>query len=278
MINFLHNFLPEPILFQFGFIRVYWYGALMVLAILVGLTLALKLAKIKKIVSDECYNLGFYLIIFSLIGARIYSVFLDLPFYLKNPLEIIAVWHGGLAIHGAIIGGVLTLLIYSWRKKQSFWSWVDLLAVVLPLGQAIGRFGNYFNQELFGLPTDLPWGIPIALENRPAQYLSATYFHPTFLYESGLNLVNFFILLFLFYSLKPKTYNLKNGFIFFIYLINYSIIRILMEFLRTDPAPLVYGLRLPVAVSLVIIIASLFFVIARKRSLAYARDRLRNFD
>ena len=85
MINFLHNFLPEPILFQFGFIRVYWYGALMVLAILVGLTLALKLAKIKKIVSDEVYNLGFYLIIFSLIGARIYSVFLDLPFYFKNP-------------------------------------------------------------------------------------------------------------------------------------------------------------------------------------------------
>src|SRR3989344_5032392 len=217
MINFLHNFLPEPILFQFGFIRVYWYGALMVLAILVGLTLALKLAKIKKIVSDEVYNLGFYLIIFSLLGARIYSVFLDLPFYLKNPYEIIAVWHGGLAIHGAIIGGVLTLLIYSWRKKQSFWSWVDLFAVVLPLGQAIGRWGNYFNQELFGLPTNLPWGIPIALQNRPAQYLSSTYFHPTFLYESILNLINFSILLFLFYKLKAISYKFQNGIIFFVY-------------------------------------------------------------
>ncbi|OGY45279.1 MAG: prolipoprotein diacylglyceryl transferase [Candidatus Buchananbacteria bacterium RIFCSPHIGHO2_01_FULL_39_14] len=279
MFNFLQTYLPQPILFQFGFIRVYWYGLFIVLGTLAGLMVVLKLAARKKIPSDEIYNLGFYLIIFSLIGARIYSIFLDLPYYLQNPFEIVAVWHGGLAIHGAIIGGVLTLLIYCWRKKYSFWLWADILAVALPLGQGFGRWGNYFNQELFGKPTDLPWGIPIALENRPIEYLSYQYFHPTFIYESILNLLNFLILLFLFHFFyrhpgldsgsqakeMPKQIRHDNlaGVIFLIYLINYSFIRILMEFLRTDPAPLIYGFRLPVIVSGVIIVLSLIILIIK---------------
>ena len=284
MINFLHNFLPQPILFQFGLIKIYWYGLFMVLGIIAGLTVVLKLAKRLSIKNDEVYDLGFYLIIFSLIGARIYAVFLELPFYLKNPFEIIAVWHGGLAIHGAIIGGVLTLIIYSWKKKQSFWQWADLLAPALALGQTIGRFGNYFNQEIFGKPTDLPWGIPIALQNRPIDYISQQYFHPTFLYESGLNLINFFILFFLLKlknssklqvtSLPRKIakrfiwgYRLQEGAIALVYLINYSLIRIAMEFLRTDHTPKIFGIRLPILVSLGIIILSLGLIISRHKSL-----------
>lgn len=260
MIHFLHNFLPQPILFQLGFLKVYWYGLFIVLGIIVGLIVALKLAKRSNIASEEVYNLGFYLIIFSLLGARVYSVFLDLAFYLQNPFEIIAVWHGGLAIHGAIIGGIITLLVYIRKKQQSFWHWADILAPVIAIGQAIGRFGNYFNQELFGTPTDLAWGIPIALQNRPVEYLSHQYFHPTFLYESLLNLLNFLILIFLFYR-KQK----KPGLIFFVYLINYSVIRILMEFLRTDQTPEILGIRLPILVSIGIILASIIFIIKKKK-------------
>jgi len=294
MINFLHNYLPEPILFQFGFIRIYWYGFFIVFSLLAALAIVLFLAKKQKIKSDEVYDLGFYLIIFGLLGARIYAIFLDLEFYLKNPFEIIAVWHGGLAIHGAIIGGLLTLLIYTRPlpgpppqggreiiargegRKRGFFLWADLLVPAIALAQAIGRWGNYFNQEVFGKPTDLPWGIPINFSNRPLEYLNFQYFHPTFLYESLLDLLNFIILLFL---ILLRTHNLElkaasskfqvmssklsDGTIFLIYLINYSLIRIGMEFLRIDQTPIFFGIRLPILVSGGIIILSLGFLIKR---------------
>ncbi|OGY45250.1 MAG: prolipoprotein diacylglyceryl transferase [Candidatus Buchananbacteria bacterium RIFCSPHIGHO2_01_FULL_39_8] len=293
-------------MFEFGFLRIYWYGLIIVLGVIVGLFVVLKLAKKFNISSDEVYNLSFYLIIFSILGARIYAVLLDLPFYLGNPFEIIAVWHGGLAIHGAIIGGLITLLIYStplppgeretkvsfplprWerikeRVKQnlaplsldllrkgrgglSFWQWADIIAPAIALGQAIGRWGNYFNQELFGTPTNMPWGIPIELNNRPLEYLNSQYFHPMFLYESVLDLLNFFVLLVLFYKLVGKLASGQvskwaSGMIFLVYLINYSIIRIIMEFFRTDLTPIVGGVRLPIVVSTAVIIAviCLFF-------------------
>ena len=123
MITFLHNYLPQPILFKLGFIEVHWYGLLVVLGIIGALSAVLFLARKQNITSDEVINLGFYAIISGLLGARIYAVFLDLPYYLNNPWEIPAVWHGGLAIHGAIIGGGLAILIYAIKKKQSVWLW-----------------------------------------------------------------------------------------------------------------------------------------------------------
>ncbi|MFA6255053.1 MAG: prolipoprotein diacylglyceryl transferase [Patescibacteria group bacterium] len=309
MINFLHNYLPQPILFQLGFIRVYWYGALVVFGIILGLLVVLQLTKKQGIKKDEVYpplffrnrrdkivtennkkflrlqpefldksggvyDLGFYLIIFSTLGARIYAVLLDLNFYLKNPFEIIAVWHGGLAIHGAIIGGVLTLLIYCYKKNQSFWLWADLIAVAIPLGQALGRWGNYFNQEIFGRPTDLAWGIPISLANRPVEYINFQYFQPTFLYESGLDLVNFGVLLFLFVWVNKKNQELRiknHGLVFLVYLVNYSLIRIFMEFLRIDPTPEIFGIRAPILVSLGIIIISLGLIIFKIKKIQSLR-------
>jgi len=255
MLNFLHNYSPQPILFQIDWLKIHWYGIFIVLGVSAGLLVILKLSKKFNISSDEVYDLVFYLTIFGLLGGRIYAVFLDWPFYLNNPFEIIAVWHGGLAIHGALIAGVFTLIIYCRRKKQLFWQLADMLAPAVALGQSIGRWGNYFNQELFGRPTDLPWGIPINFTNRPMQYLSSQYFHPTFLYESSLNLLNFLILIFLFLKLKPA--NRQPGLIFLVYLINYSLIRILMEFVRVDSTPVVLGLRLPVLASLLILVSSL---------------------
>ncbi|MDX9893476.1 MAG: prolipoprotein diacylglyceryl transferase [Patescibacteria group bacterium] len=266
MINFLHHFQPNSILFQFGFLKIHWYGLFIVLGIIAGLLVVLKLAKNQKISRDQIYDFGFYLLLASLLGARIYAVFLDLRFYQSHPFEIFAVWHGGLAIHGAIIGAVFTLVIYCWTKGLNFWILADLLVVALPLGQAIGRFGNYFNQELFGRPTDLSWGIPIDLANRPLEYLSHHYFHPTFLYESILNLLNFLILLFIYQKLK-----LKSGVLLFIYLINYSIIRILMEILRLDQTPLFFGVRWPIVFSTGLIIVSLVMIFVRFKGLTLRR-------
>lgn len=265
MINFLHNFIPNPILLEAGFISLHWYGLFVVSGILATLLVTVELAKKFNISSDKVYNAGFYIIIFGLIGARVYSVFLDLPYYLQNPLHIFAVWQGGLAIHGGLIGAGLAIWLITKKSNSSFWTWADIAVPGAALGQAIGRWGNYFNQEIFGTPTDRSWGIPIDMANRPAQYLSSQYFHPTFLYESILNIINFVILLLLFKLLLNKDYKLKtgSGIIFLIYLINYSIIRFSMEFLRTDVMPEFFGLRVSALVSLVIIIGSLGVLILR---------------
>ena len=258
MLNFLHTFEPQPILLQLGPLALRWYGLLLVAGMVAGVLVVLRLARQDKIGSDEVFDLAFYLVIFSLLGARLYAVLLELPYYLNNPFEIIAVWHGGLAIHGAIIAGGLTLLVYCRKKRQSFWQWADRLVVALPLGQAIGRWGNYFNQELFGKPTDLPWGIPISPVNRPVEYLTSPYFHPTFLYESLLNLLNVGLLLFLFPKLKQR-----SGVLAGLYLINYAVIRTLMESLRIDSTPLLFGVRWPIVASAVVIVLGAGLVVVR---------------
>lgn len=250
MINFLHNFLPQPISLHFWFITIYWYGIFIVSGILAAIFITIQLAKKIKIKSDDVFDLGFYVVIAGVIGARLYAIFLDWPYYLNNPGEMIAVWHGGLAIHGAILGGVLAALFYCWYYDKSFWLWADLAVPGLALAQAIGRWGNYFNQEVFGLPTNLPWGIPIEINNRPLEYLSNQYFQPTFLYESLLNILNFLILYFIFrkiYFLKDS--KKKSGLVFLIYLMIYSLIRLSMENLRIDQTLEIYGWRWPVIIS-----------------------------
>jgi len=188
--------------------------------------------------------LAMWLILGGIIGARLYDVFLiDWDYFANNPLEIIQIWHGGLAVHGAIIGGVIALLAWCKIKKKSFWQFAGLIFTVLPLGQAIGRWGNYFNQELFGRPTTLPWSIPISTVNRPEQYSNFQYFQPAFLYESILNLILFFVLLFLYKK------NRHSGEIVIYYLMGYSAIRFMMEFIRIDVTSLVFGIRLPQLVS-----------------------------
>jgi len=223
-----------------------------------------------KIKSEAVYDLAFYLIFFGLIGARVYAIFLDYDYYWHNPAQIIAIWRGGLAIHGAVIGGVIAAIIYCRKNNKSFWFWSDLAAPGLALAQAFVRWGNYFNQEVFGKPTNLPWGIPIEFANRPIQFLSNTYFHPTFLYESILNIINFIILFFLFRRFYFKNLAIEKlksdqkifnffsnksrlGIIFLVYLFNYSVIRYLLEFIRIDNTLFIFDWRWPQVLSLLII-------------------------
>jgi phosphatidylglycerol:prolipoprotein diacylglycerol transferase len=265
MFNFLHTFLPTPVLISFGPLHVYWYGLFVVLGVLAALTVSLKLAKKFGLSANKIFDLSFWMIIAGIIGARLYHVILEwVPYYSQNPWNILKVWQGGLAIHGGLIGGLLVLIYFCWKEKVNFWLLAAIFAPGIALGQAIGRWGNYFNQELFGKPTDLPWGIPIDFMNRPDRYLSANFFHPTFLYESLGDLLIFAILIFIVAQfLKKKWTNYKI--IFLVYLILYSTLRFFMEFLRTDLTAYFYGYRWPQVFSLAIIIISLIILFFPKK-------------
>ncbi|MDD3711391.1 MAG: prolipoprotein diacylglyceryl transferase [Patescibacteria group bacterium] len=266
MLNFLHNFEPNSVMISWGFLKIYWYGFFIVLGMFLAFSLSLFLAKKYRIKKDTIIDLAFYLIIFGIIGARIYDIFLEWRYYIKNPIDAFKIWQGGLAIHGAILAGLITLWFFVKRVKidsfKNFNQWTKffkLTAIITPglaLAQAIGRWGNYFNQELFGRPTDLPWGIYISPGNRPFTYLNNSFFHPTFLYESLGNFIIFLILISIhLLIIKKNKVNFKNDFLITsLYLFLYSILRFSLEFIRIDFAPEIFGLRFPQFVSIIIVI------------------------
>lgn len=194
MLTFLHTLHPTPILLDLGAVQIHWYGLLICLAILAGLSVAQFLGKRVGIKPEQLLDLAFWLIIFAIIGARLYDCLLDWSYYAANPWDVLKIWQGGLAIHGALIGGAAVLLYFCWKKQSDFWLYASIIVPGIALGQAIGRWGNYFNQELFGRPTNLPWGIPIDIVHRPLQFVNNLYFQPTFLYESLGDLLIFALL------------------------------------------------------------------------------------
>ena len=225
----------------------------MALSFIIGIFIFTALGRKKGIKSDDVYDLAFWLVIAGIVGARLYEVFfIDWDYYKNNLSAIFKIWQGGLAIHGAIIAGLIVLWFWAKKKKFSFWRLTDWLAAPLALGQAIGRWGNYFNQELFGPPTNLPWGIPISQANRPAPFIDTQYFHPAFFYESILDLVLFLIII---WAIKR---GYRTGWATVIYFLGYGLIRFFMEFIRIDETPQIFGLRLPQLASLLIIWAAIF--------------------
>ncbi len=263
MINQLHTFEPSAILFSFGPINLYWYGLFIVLGIVAALALSFKLAKYYGLKTDLVFDLAFWLIINGLIGARLYDVLLQLPYYLQRPLAIFKVWEGGLAIHGAIIAGIITVYFFTRQKQISLWKTLALIVPGLALAQAIGRWGNYFNQELFGRPTALPWGIPINPNHRPLEYLTEGFFHPTFIYESLGCLLIFILLtaLTIYFQRKKRLNEKRSVWLFALYMILYSILRLLLEFVRIDETPLFFHWRWPQVISLAIIIFGISLLI-----------------
>ena len=261
MFNFLHTFEPSAILLTLGPIHIYWYGLFIVLGIIGALATSFILAKYYKVPNDKLFDLVFWLIIGGLIGARIYDILLELPYYFNHPLQTLKIWQGGLAIHGAIIAGVIIIYIFSRREKFNFWRLFSLLAPGLALGQAIGRWGNYFNQELFGLPTNGPLGIPINILNRPEQYLAAPYFQPTFLYESLGCLLIFIILISLnYYYIKREQIERNCIWLAALYMVLYSILRFCLEFIKVDQTPIIFNLRWPQIISLIIFLIGIILI------------------
>ncbi|MEI6379167.1 MAG: prolipoprotein diacylglyceryl transferase [Candidatus Falkowbacteria bacterium] len=270
-INFLHTWPPTRLALVLGPLHIYWYGLLMVLAILASLFALNRLARLAKWRDNLVIDLAFYLVISALIGARLYHVAVQWAYYSHHLNEIPAIWQGGLAIHGAVLAGALTLYLFARRHAMNFRFMTAALAGVLPLGQAIGRWGNYFNQELFGRPTNLPWGIPIEPVWRGAAYQTASYFHPVFLYESLADLLLFLILWQFAKRALAKNSKPWANLAIAGYIAGYSMIRFLMESLRVDYTPLVLGLRWPQVVSLFFIAFALVWYVWQQLKVVKAK-------
>lgn len=225
---------PGPVIVELGPFTVRWYGLLIASAVLLGVSLSRFLATRRHVNPELLSDLVLWLVVGAIPCARLYYVLFQWSEYAQNPGDIIAIWKGGIAIHGAIIGGLIASLIFAQLNKVSFWQLIDLVAPSLILGQAIGRWGNFFNSEAFGRPTDLPWKLYIPPERRPPDLINFDYFHPTFLYESMWNLMVFGLLLTLFFRDVRGKQRLKVGTLFLVYMVAYSAGRVWIEGLRTD--------------------------------------------
>jgi len=234
---------PGPILVKLGPLAIRWYGLLIASAVLIGVSLSRYLARRRNVNPDLISDLAIWLVIGAIPCARLYYVFFEWSDYAQNPSQVFAIWKGGIAIHGAILGGIVAALIFARIQKIPFWQLADLVAPSLILGQAIGRWGNFFNSEAFGRPTNLPWKLyipPYILQEgqkrflRPLGYENFDYFHPTFLYESCWNLLVFGLLLTLFFRDLQHKPRLKVGSLFLLYMVAYSAGRFWIERLRTD--------------------------------------------
>jgi phosphatidylglycerol:prolipoprotein diacylglycerol transferase len=255
---------PGSIAFYLGPFPIRWYGILMATAIVVGLWLAHRQARREGLPADDLISAAQWAILAGLVGARLYEVVFNWDYYGQYPWKIPAVWEGGLAIHGSLIVGPLVGAWLAHRWRLPVLRGLDLAAPSIVLGQAIGRWGNYFNEEAFGRPTDLPWKLYISKPHRPPGYVDYEYFHPTFLYESLWDLAVFGVLIWV----RPRLRQWP-GALFFAYIGLYSIGRFAIEGLRLDSF-WVAGLRVPQLASIVgvaIALIGLAWVRRRERPL-----------
>ncbi|NLM04507.1 MAG: prolipoprotein diacylglyceryl transferase [Clostridiales bacterium] len=242
----------DSIAFTIFGIDVAWYGVLISIGVLLGIIIAIIRAKDEGIHEDTILDLALIAIPIAIIGARLYYVAFKWDYYGQNLGDIVKIRQGGLAIHGAIIAGVLTGYLFCRYKNINFWLLADVCAPSIILGQSIGRWGNYFNQEAYGRQTNLPWAIEI----------QGNMVHPTFLYES---LWNFAIFIFLLYYSKKRKY---RGEIFLYYIMLYSIGRFFIEGLRTDS--LMLGpFRIAQVISFISVVAALIIMRMFKKKNKY---------
>jgi phosphatidylglycerol:prolipoprotein diacylglycerol transferase len=219
----------HPVLAEIGPLTLRWYGVMIATGVMVGLWLAGREGERKGFAREKIYDFAFYVIFAGILGARIYFVlFSDFSYFLAHPLKIIAFWEGGLAIHGAVIVGIIAAIWFTSRGKIPFWRWTDTLAPSLILGQAIGRIGCFLNGDAHGIPTTLPWGLVYSPDSPAGQMFPGQPLHPTQLYELGFNLIIFVLL----WKLRKKDF--FDGFLFLLYVILYSSIRIFVEHFRAD--------------------------------------------
>ncbi len=229
--------------FEIAGFTIPFYGIILMSGALLAAFLATREAKRRGHDPEIVWDLFIWLLIAGIIGARLWHIFTPSPsaiaagrttiFYLTHPLDLINLRSGGLGIPGAVIGGAIALYFFARKHGLRFSEWADIASPSLALGQAIGRWGNYVNQELYGAPTDLPWKIYIDPDHRLSGFQDYEYYHPLFLYESLWNLANVFVLIWL---TRRFAGLLKDGDIFLIYLIVYPVGRFLLDFLRLDAA------------------------------------------
>ncbi len=230
--------------FTIGPLTIHVYGLILMLGAVAGAMLATTEARRRGENPDHVWDGLVWALIGGVIGARLWHILtppqsmvemgITTHYYLTHPLEAVAVWKGGLGIPGAVLGGMAGLWLYTFKKGLAFATWADIAAPGLALGQAIGRWGNFVNQELYGAPTNLPWAIYIDPQHRLPGFEQVATYHPLFLYESLWNLLNMAALLYLARRFHDR---LRPGDVFLTYLIIYPVGRFFLEFLRLDISP-----------------------------------------
>lgn len=258
----------NPIFLDLGPIQIHWYGVIIGVGALLGLWLAVREGTRRGLHKDTFVDLVLFAIPAAIIGARLYYVIFQWDYYYHNPGDIIKIWNGGLAIHGGLIAAFITGAIYARVKKLSFWKLADIAAPSIILGQAIGRWGNFMNQEAHGdaVTREFLEGLhlPDFIVNQ--MYINGEYYHPTFLYESIWNFVGFIILILL------RRANFRRGELFLTYIIWYSVGRFFIEGMRTDSLMLTDSLRIAQVISIVLIIIAVGIMIFR-RIKGYSKER-----
>lgn len=283
----------NPIFIQIGNFKIGYYGLCYALAFFIGMELLKREAKDKGIEKNIIEDYGFIAMMSGLLGGRLYYVLFNYSYYFQHPEDILAVWKGGMAIHGGIIGGFIGTLIFAKRKKIKAFLLGDMIAPLLLLGQAIGRFGNLANGEVHGVPTFtplsvifklkpsfyewfnkynvmsiyeqakykeiVPWGLVFPNDSPAGSEFPNLPLHPAMLYEAGLNFIGF---IFLYFFLRKK--NLATGTILWSYVTIYSVNRIFVSFFRAEDL-MFYGFRAPHFISLVMLIISIFMILILNR-------------
>lgn len=268
-----------PTGFQLGPLYVRFYGIILMLGAVAAAILAEREARRRGQSGDLVWDGLIWVLIGGIIGARIWHILTPPPsmvdagitvsYYLTHPLDMLAIWRGGLGIPGAVIGGIAALYLFCRRRKLDFPMWLDIAAPALALGQAIGRWGNFINQEVYGAPTSLPWKIFIEPQYRLQGYQDQAYYHPLFLYES---LGSFAIVILLLWLARRKAAWVKTGDIFLVYLIAYPTLRFLLEFIRLDSAQ-VAGLNANQTFMAVVAIAAAITLVLRHRTPGVAPEQ-----
>lgn len=250
-----------------GPLTIHYYSLTMLAGILLGTWLFSVLGKRKGIAPETAWDCLIWFFIGGILGSRLWHVFfpsassgLSLGYYLSNPAAILKIWNGGLGIPGAILGGAIGMILYTRHYGFRTLDFVDAGAPGLALGQAVGRLGNYFNQELYGAPSNLPWAITIDPIHRLKKFADVATYHPLFAYEMILSLINVVVLIWV-----DRKWKLKPGTIFALYLILYPVERFFLEFLRLDTVSLA-GLNFNQTVMGVVAVAAMIWTIRNLRS------------
>jgi phosphatidylglycerol---prolipoprotein diacylglyceryl transferase len=253
----------DRVAFELGPLTVYWYGIIIGVGILLGLMLAINESKKVNLDPNIFTDLIIWAIPVSILFARLYYVSFEWEYYSRNPTKIIAIWEGGIAIHGALTGAMLTAILFCHKKGVSFWKIADIAAPSLILAQAIGRWGNFMNQEAHGTEVSRNFLESLYLPDFiiDQMFINGSYFHPTFLYESLWNVMGFIFLI----IIRKWVKGLKQGEIFLLYLAWYSVGRFFIEGLRTDSLMLTDNIRIAQVLSLVLVGLSLSLIFYRRK-------------
>ncbi|ALI52944.1 prolipoprotein diacylglyceryl transferase [Lactobacillus helveticus] len=257
------NMVINPVAFQLGNLSVKWYGIIMAVAIILAAWMSIEEGKKRQIISDDFIDLLLWAVPLGYVGARIYYVIFEWGYYSQHPDQIIAIWHGGIAIYGGLIAGLIVLLVFCYKRMLPPFLMLDIITPGVMAAQILGRWGNFVNQEAHGSPTTLHFLQSLHLPEFIIQQMKigGTYYQPTFLYESFFNLIGLILIL----ALRHRKHVFKQGEVFMTYLLWYSVVRFFVEGLRTDSLYAFGMIRVSQALSLVLFIATIILWIYRRK-------------